>query len=183
MKTNSVGDGDDGGASCGCPNYPVIVLSFGGTNNSPKRGGSIEEIFGGSKMEISTPPPPPSPPTTIIQSSFGHPGVERKRGERGGGIWKTRRIAVSPSGISGPIKRISIHPFPPPPLPRPECIKLVLIILSTTGRQTAIITARARKRAGTFGESVVQNVTSDKITSKIDYRARAQDVDLEMERN
>ena len=152
------------------------VLSFGALITVQKGAEEREEIFGG-ELEIST------PPSTIIQSSFGHPGVERKRGEDGRGIWKTRRIAVSPSGISGPIKRISIHPFPPPPLPRPECIKLVLIILSTTGRRTAIIADRARKRAGTFGESVVQNVTSDKITSKIDYRVRAQDVDLEMERN
>ena len=117
-----------------------------GTNNSPKRGGdadldSLAAAAKGTKMEISTPPP-----SMIIQSSFG---VARSRKEEsiGTGGRKRhldnaryrRRITITRHhrhrAFRAQLREYQSIPFLPPHQ-RPECIKLVLIILSTTARQT-----------------------------------------------
>ena len=141
-----------------------------GTNNSPKRGGDADldslaaaprAAARGTKMEISTPPP-----SMIIQSSFG---VARSRKKESFGEEAFGQRAISPpyhppspsSGISGPIKGISIHPFPPSPStpgmhqtgsdnPFYDCE-------TDYGRQSST------KKYKTFGESM-HDIKSGKIT-------------------
>ena len=116
-----------------------------GTNNSPKRGGDADldslaaaAAAKGTKMEISTPPP-----SMIIQSSFG---VARSRKEESIGAGGRRHLDNARyrrritrhhrhRAFRAQLREYQSIPFPPPH-PRLECIKLVLIILSTTARQT-----------------------------------------------
>ena len=115
-----------------------------GTNNSPKRGGDADldslaaAAANGAKMEISTPPP-----SMIIQSSFG---VARSRKEESIGAGGMRHLDNARyrrritrhhrhRAFRAQLREYQSIPFLPPHQ-RPECIKLVLIILSTTARQT-----------------------------------------------
>ena len=127
-----------------------------GTNNSPKRGGDADlgslavAAAKGAKMEISTPPP-----SMIIQSSFG---VARSRKEESIGTGAggrrhldnaryRRRITITRHhrhrAFRAQLREYQSIPFPTHP--RLECIKLVLIILSTTARQTMDGSLRQKK--------------------------------------
>ena len=101
MKTNS----GVCGASCGRPNYPRPF--FRGTNNSPKRGGGergdLWRRIGDFDAAIDD--------YSIVIWSFDRP--ERKKEQEMRHLDNARYRRITSSGISGPIKRISIHPFPP----------------------------------------------------------------------